>query len=154
MHALETAGGIAKALPLFEKDGEATIFAAVSGDVFCELDYARLCERAAKMALQDEPAMHLVMVPNPLFHTLGDFSLTPEGKLLLDGSTRYTFGNIGLYDTRMFRDLAPETRRALTPYYRETIAAGRATGELYAGRWENVGTLKQLEELDAALRGK
>ena len=40
MHALETAGGIAKALPLLEKDGEATIFAAVSGDVFCEFDYA------------------------------------------------------------------------------------------------------------------
>ena len=154
MHALETAGGIAKALPLLEKDGEAAVFIAVSGDVFCEFDYARLDERAAKMALQDEPAMHLVMVPNPPFHTLGDFALNPEGTLSLDGSTRYTFGNIGLYDTRMFRDLASETRRALTPYYRETIAAGRATGELYEGRWENVGTPKQLEELDAALRGK
>ncbi|SAL51183.1 nucleotidyl transferase [Caballeronia udeis] len=154
MHALETAGGIAKALPLLEKDGEATVFAAVSGDVFCEFDYARLHERAAKMALQDEPAMHLVMVPNPPFHTLGDFALTAEGTLSLDGSTRYTFGNIGLYDTRMFRDLAPETRRALTPYYRETIAAGRATGELYEGRWENVGTPKQLEELDRVIRGR
>jgi MurNAc alpha-1-phosphate uridylyltransferase len=154
MHALETAGGIAKALPLLEKEGGATVFAAVSGDVFCEFDYARLHERAEKMALQDEPAMHLVMVPNPPFHTLGDFALTPEGTLSLDGSPRYTFGNIGLYDTRMFRDLAPETRRALTPYYRETIAAGRATGELFEGRWENVGTPKQLEELDAALRGR
>ncbi|KLU22654.1 mannose-1-phosphate guanylyltransferase [Caballeronia mineralivorans PML1(12)] len=153
-HALETAGGIAQALPLLEEHGEATVFAAVSGDVFCEFDYARLHERAAKMALQDEPAMHLVMVPNPPFHSIGDFALDQQGMLSLDDSPRFTFGNIGLYDTRMFRDLAPATRRALTPYYRETIAAGRATGELFEGRWENVGTPKQLEELDQVLRGK
>ena len=151
-HALETAGGIAQALPLLEENGEATVFAAVSGDVFCEFDYARLHERAVKMALQDEPAMHLVMVPNPPFHAIGDFALDQRGMLALDGSPRFTFGNIGLYDTRMFRDLAPATRRALTPYYRETIAAGRASGELYEGRWENVGTPKQLQELDRVLR--
>ncbi|CAN7199405.1 nucleotidyltransferase family protein [Caballeronia sp. LjRoot34] len=154
IHALETAGGIAKALPLLEKHGEATVFAAVSGDVFCEFDYTHLHDRAAQMALRDEPAMHLVMVPNPPFHTLGDFALDPNGRLSLDGSPRFTFGNIGLYDTRMFRDLAPNTRRALTPYYQETVAAGRATGELYEGRWENVGTAAQLEALDRELRGK
>lgn len=121
IHALETAGGIAKALPLLEKHGEATVFAAVSGDVFCEFDYTHLHDRAAQMALRDEPAMHLVMVPNPPFHTLGDFALDPNGRLSLDGSPRFTFGNIGLYDTRMFRDLAPNTRRALTPYYQETV---------------------------------
>jgi MurNAc alpha-1-phosphate uridylyltransferase len=154
MHALETAGGIAKALPLIEKEGEAAVFLAVSGDVFCDFDYAQLHDRAAQMALRDEPAMHLVMVPNPPFHTLGDFALEPDGALSLDGSRRYTFGNIGLYDTRMFRDLAPETRRALTPYYQDSVKSGRATGELYEGRWENVGTAAQLEALDRALRGK
>jgi MurNAc alpha-1-phosphate uridylyltransferase len=153
-HALETAGGIGQALPLLQEHGEATVFAAVSGDVFCEFDYARLHERAAQMALQDEPAMHLVMVPNPPFHSIGDFALDQQGMLSLDGLPRFTFGNIGLYDTRMFRDLAPATRRALTPYYRETIEAGRATGELFEGRWENVGTPAQLEELDRVLRGK
>lgn len=154
MHALETAGGIAKALPLIEKEGEAAVFLAVSGDVFCDFDYSSLHSRAPAMALAAEPAMHLVMVPNPPFHTLGDFALEPNGTLSLDGSTRHTFGNIGLYDTRMFRDLAPQTRRALTPYYQETVKSGRATGELYEGRWENVGTAAQLEALDRALRGK
>ena len=152
MHALETAGGIAKALPLLEKDSDPAIFLAVSGDVFCEFDYASLRAHAPAMALAAQPAMHLVMVPNPSFHTLGDFALEPNGTLALDGAPRYTFGNIGLYDTRMFRDLAPNTRRALTPYYQETVAAGRATGELYEGRWENVGTAAQLEALDRALR--
>lgn len=152
MHALETAGGIAHALPLIENHNEAAIFLAVSGDVFCPFDYSSLRLRAAQMALCSEPAMHLVMVPNPPFHSAGDFALNPNGTLSLDDSPRFTFGNIGLYDTRMFRELAPNTRRALTPYYRDAIAAGRATGELYEGQWENVGTPAQLEALDQALR--
>ncbi|AET90027.1 Nucleotidyl transferase [Burkholderia sp. YI23] len=148
--ALETAGGIAKALHLIG-DG---VFIAVSGDVFCDFDYAALRDRAAALSALDEPGMHLVMVPNPPFHAKGDFALRDDSSLALDGEPRFTFGNIGLYDTRMFRDLAPGTRRALTPYYRETIAAGRASGELYAGRWENVGTPAQLQALDNELRSR
>jgi MurNAc alpha-1-phosphate uridylyltransferase len=147
--ALETAGGIAKALPLI---GEG-VFIAVSGDVFCDFDYATLRDRADELTRNEQPGLHLVMTPNPPFHPKGDFALI-DGKLALDGSPRYTFGNIGLYDTRMFRDLAPGTRRALTPYYRETIAQGRATGELYEGRWENVGTPEQLQSLDEELRAR
>jgi N-acetyl-alpha-D-muramate 1-phosphate uridylyltransferase len=150
--ALETAGGIAQALPLIEERGEPAVFVAVSGDVFCDFDYGVLAAHAAGLAASDQPGMHLVMVPNPRFHPTGDFALN-NGKLTLDGTPRYTFGNIGVYDTRMFRDLAPGTRRALTPYYRETIAARRASGELYEGRWENVGTPEQLKALDLALRG-
>ncbi len=149
--ALETAGGIAKALPLLEADGAPRVFAAVSGDVFCEFDYARLHESAARLAASAQPGMHLVMVPNPPFHSRGDFGLDAAGRLSLDGAVRYTFGNIGVYDTRMFRALAPGERRALTPYYRETIAEGLASGELYDGRWENVGTPDQLRALDCAL---
>lgn len=150
--ALETAGGIAQALPLLETRGVPSVFAAVSGDVFCEFDYARLREPAARLAARAQPGMHLVMVPNPPFHPRGDFALDAAGQLSLEGTARYTFGNIGVYDTRMFRDLRRGERRALTPYYRETIASGRASGELYEGRWENVGTPAQLQALDAQLR--
>jgi len=148
--ALETAGGIAQALPLLEDDGAPAVFAAVSGDVYCDFDYERLAGHAAQLASMDAPGMHLVMVPNPPFHPNGDFALV-EGMLSLDGSPRYTFGNIGLYDTRMFRGLAPGERCALKPYYRETIAAGRASGEVFDGLWENVGTPAQLEALDRRL---
>jgi MurNAc alpha-1-phosphate uridylyltransferase len=152
--ALETAGGIAKALPLLEERDEPEVFVAVSGDVFCEFDYSSLRARADSMASFREPGMHLVMVPNPAFHPNGDFALDDKGQLSLDGTPRLTFGNIGLYDTRMFRGIVAGTRRALTPYYREAIAAGRASGELYEGRWENIGTPKQLRDLDAVLRGE
>ncbi|AIP24559.1 nucleotidyl transferase family protein [Burkholderia thailandensis E264] len=150
--ALETAGGIAQALPLIEGGGGPKVFVGVSGDIYTGFDYAALSARASALAGAPEPSMHLVMVPNPPFHPAGDFTLGDDGLLSLDGAPRATFGNIGLYDTRMFRDLPAGTRRALTPYYRETIAARRATGELYSGAWENVGTPAQLGELDAALK--
>ena len=148
--ALETAGGIAQARPLLETGGSPRVFVAVSGDVFCDYDYADLQARAARLAAAAAPGMHLVMVPNPDFHPHGDFALRADGTLALRGK-RHTFGNIGLYDTRMFHDLAPGTKRALGPYYRAAIEAGRATGELFEGPWENVGTPAQLAALDARL---
>ncbi|MCD9122869.1 N-acetylmuramate alpha-1-phosphate uridylyltransferase MurU [Cupriavidus sp. UGS-1] len=166
--ALETAGGIAKALPLLrdgagdggggENGGGGEIFVAVSGDIYCDYDFRALLPRAAAMAGAPEPRMHLVMVPNPPFHPEGDFALGADGKLslpgdapLADGAARLTFGNIGLYDTRTFAGIAPGQKVAMTPFYRAAIAAGLATGERFAGRWENVGTPAQLAALDAAL---
>ena len=150
--ALETAGGIAKALPLLEDAGKPEVFVAVAGDVYSDFDYSTLHAHGDRLAAAAAPGMHLVMVPNPSFHPTGDFVLASDGLLSLDGTPRYTFGSIGLYDTRMFRDLPAGSRRALTPYYRETIAQKRATGELYEGLWENVGTPAQLEALDRHLR--
>lgn len=149
--ALETAGGIAQALPLIEDDGASQVFVAVAGDVYADFDYSSLRLECERLAALDEPGMHLVMVPNPSFHPEGDFVLSSDGHLSLDGAPRYTFGSIGVYDTRMFRDIAPGTRRALTPYYRDAIALGRATGQLYQGLWENVGTPAQLQALDKVL---
>lgn len=165
--ALETAGGIAQALPLLREgagsdgtggDGKGEIFVAVSGDIYCDYDFRALLPRAAAMAGAPEPRMHLVMVPNPPFHPEGDFALGADGKLslpgdapLADGAARLTFGNIGLYDTRTFAGIAPGQKVPMTPFYRAAIAAGLASGERFAGRWENVGTPAQLAALDAAL---
>lgn len=149
--ALETAGGIAQALPLIEDARASQVFVAVAGDVYADFDYSSLRLECERLAALDEPGMHLVMVPNPSFHPEGDFVLSSDGHLSLDGAPRYTFGSIGVYDTRMFRDIAPGTRRALTPYYRDAIALGRATGQLYQGLWENVGTPAQLQALDKVL---
>ncbi|WGS50405.1 nucleotidyltransferase family protein [Paraburkholderia sp. D15] len=149
--ALETAGGIAQALPLLEDEAQGEVFVAVAGDVYSDFDYTALHAPAERLAALPEPGMHLVMVPNPPFHPNGDFGLV-DGVLSLDAQPRVTFGSIGLYDTRMFRDLPRGTRRALSPYYRETISRGLASGELYEGLWENVGTAAQLGELDLRLR--
>jgi MurNAc alpha-1-phosphate uridylyltransferase len=103
--------------------------------------------------------MHLVMVPNPPFHPAGDFALDAAGHLhardaAVPGATVLTFGSIGLYDMRLFAHIEAGTRMAMSPLYRDTIAAGRATGERFDGRWENIGTPAQLAALDAQLRGR
>jgi MurNAc alpha-1-phosphate uridylyltransferase len=149
--ALETAGGIAQALPLLEDQAAGEVFLGVAGDVYADFDYASLHAHAGRLAAQAEPGMHLVMVPNPPFHPTGDFGLV-DGVVSADGDPRLTFGSIALYDTRMFRALPRGTRRALAPYYRETIARGLASGERYDGLWENVGTPAQLQALDERLR--
>lgn len=158
--ALETAGGIARALPLLsERPERGEIFLAVSGDIFCTFDFLTLLPRARQMASAARPHMHLVMVPNPPFHPRGDFVLGTDGLLNMPhgnpgphaGQT-LTFGNIGLYDTRLFLDIVPGEKVAMSPYYRAAIATGTATGERFDGRWENVGTPDQLAALDRALR--
>jgi N-acetyl-alpha-D-muramate 1-phosphate uridylyltransferase len=143
----------------------------VSGDIWTAFDYATLLPHAAAMA--HDPALsrvHLVMVPNPPFHPSGDFILVegrrdssdhgvPIGPLRIptdeatrEGSCRRTFGNIGLYDTALFRELPRGLRLPLLPFFRRWIAEGLVRGELYTGPWANVGTPDELVLLDAALR--
>lgn len=145
--ALETAGGIAQALPLL---GEG-VFLAVSGDIHTAYDFSMLRNQAGAMRSQAQPGMHLVMVPNPTFHPAGDFALQ-AGRLSLAEAPRYTFGNIALYDTRSFHAIVPGSRAKLGPLYREAILAGQASGELYLGAWHNIGTPDQLAQLDHQLR--
>lgn len=148
--ALETAGGIATALPLLPP-GPALI---VSGDVWTAFDYATLVPRFRAMAASaDAPRVHLVMVPNPPFHSQGDFVLDGE-RLALDGGARLTYGNIGIYDTALFGELPRGRKLQLLPLYRDWIGRGLASGERYDGPWANVGTPADLARLDRELRAE
>jgi MurNAc alpha-1-phosphate uridylyltransferase len=145
---LETAGGIATALPLLPP-GPALI---VSGDVWTDFDYASLRARGEAMARDERaPRVHLVMVPCPAWHPAGDFALV-DGRIALDGGERLVYGNIGLHDTALFRDLPRGTPLKLLPLWRDWIARGIVSGERYDGRWANVGTPGDLAQLDAELR--
>jgi len=144
---LETAGGIATALPLLPQGP----LLVVSGDIWTGYDYASLAPRRAAMARDGAAAgAHLVMVPNPDYHPDGDFRLV-DGRLVLDGGPRMTFGNIALYDRALFDELPRGRKLKMLPLYQRWIRAGIATGERYDGPWANVGTPADLEALDAAL---
>jgi MurNAc alpha-1-phosphate uridylyltransferase len=144
---LEVAGGIATALPLLG-GGVALI---VSADLYTEYDYAGLRERAAAMSAADGPPhLHMVMVPNPSYHASGDFGLV-DGRLVLDGELRRTYGNIALYRTSLFAELPQRERLQILPLYRAWIARGWVSGELYTGFWANVGTVDELSQLDRTL---
>lgn len=144
---LEVAGGIATALPLLGP-GIALI---VSADLYTEYAYADLHGRAAAMSGPKPSHLHMIMVPNPAYHAGGDFALV-DGRLALDGIDRRTYGNIGLYRTELFAELPRGAKLQILPLYRDWIARGWVSAELYSGPWANVGTTEELARLDQALR--
>ena len=138
--ALETGGGIYAALPLLGPEP----FLLISGDIWTEFPLASCIDRLAH-----EDVAHFVLVPNPDFHAQGDFGI--ENGRLLDRAPRHTYANIGVLRAEFFAGRQPG-RFALAPLMFEWIRQDRVSGELYRGRWHNLGTPAQLAHLDAQLR--
>jgi MurNAc alpha-1-phosphate uridylyltransferase len=136
--ALETGGGIYRALPLL---GERP-FLVINGDVWTDIDLGRLALPAGALA-------HLVLVDNPAHHPAGDFRLA-AGRLRPDGAPRLTFSGVGVYAPALFDDCAPGAF-PLAPLLREAIARDRVTGEHHRGRWIDVGTPERLAGLEALI---
>ncbi|HLO61377.1 MAG TPA: nucleotidyltransferase family protein [Azonexus sp.] len=139
--ALETAGGIAKALPLLGDQP----FLVVNGDIYCDWDFNRARQLAAANA-------HLVMVANPAHHAGGDFSLDGERVIYANGEQTLTYAGIGIFSPSFFTGVTPGTIMKLRPLLDDAIRLGTLTGERYAGRWVDVGTPQRLAALDQELR--
>ncbi|AHF02871.1 mannose-1-phosphate guanylyltransferase [Marichromatium purpuratum 984] len=137
--ALETGGGIRRALPLL---GEAP-FLVVNGDVWCDLDPGALHLAPGDLA-------QLALVDNPLHHPEGDFSLD-DGRVRDGGAPRLTFTGIGLYHPALFAE-QPEGAFRLAPLLRAAMADDRVGGLHHRGRWFDIGTPERLAALDALLR--
>jgi len=137
--ALETAGGIAYALPLLGEEP----FVVVNGDIFCDFDFSILVTRALGKHLA-----HLVLVANPPHHPEGDFSL--DGTQVLDtGKPEWTFSGIGLYRPELFEDIRPGSKGQLAPLLRAAMARKQVSGEVHRGMWHDVGTLERLAALNS-----
>lgn len=146
--ALETAGGVAQALPLL---GEAP-FAVVSGDIYTTFDFASLVPRIERIARDPAAcAAHFVMVDNPPWHAGGDDMGVADGRIVR-GRERLTYGNIGVFHPAPFADIAPRTRLKMFPWAYAMVDAGRVSGERFTGEWDNLGTPQQLAALDERLR--
>jgi len=158
--ALETAGGIANALPLLchaAATGEAkpeAIFAVINSDIYCDYDFSGLPGLAARLAESHDLA-HLVLVNNPEHHPGGDFLLqggrvVPEGRQS-DSLAKLTFSGIGVYKAELFAHIVRGSHAQLAPLLRAQIALGKVSGEHYTGRWVDVGTPQRLQWLDNLL---
>jgi MurNAc alpha-1-phosphate uridylyltransferase len=136
--ALETAGGIAQALPLL---GSAP-FLTVNGDILCDFDFSTLVARELERNLA-----HLILVANPAHHPEGDFFLT--GSTVGEaGSAKFTFSGIGLYRPELFASIKAGSKGQLAPLLRAAMARGLVSGELHRGEWHDVGTPRRLAELN------
>ena len=140
--ALETAGGIANALPLLGTDS----FLVVNGDVFCDIDYMTLVTALPKPNLA-----HLVMVDNPPEHPKGDFVLQ-AGKLKATGENQLTFSGVGVYSPALFDTVVQGEAARLAPLLRAAMADGLVTGGHHQGVWHDIGTPERLREIDRQLK--
>jgi N-acetyl-alpha-D-muramate 1-phosphate uridylyltransferase len=141
--ALETAGGIALALPLLGEEP----FIVVNADICTDFDFSRLRGRVG-----GSTRAHLVLVDNPSHHPGGDFAFA-GGTVCEAGEPKLTFAGIGVYDPALFAPVKRGSRHQLAPLLRAAMADGGVTGEHHRGYWSDVGTPARLAEVDAMLRG-
>jgi MurNAc alpha-1-phosphate uridylyltransferase len=136
--ALETGGGIHRALPLLGPDP----FLVVNGDVWSDIDYAAL-------AIADGDLAHIVLVDNPSHNSSGDFALHGD-RVRPDGGPRLTFAGAGIYRPALFAGCEPGPF-PLAPLLRQAMAEGRCGGTHHRGRWLDIGTPERLQALDRML---
>ncbi|MNK61428.1 2-C-methyl-D-erythritol 4-phosphate cytidylyltransferase [compost metagenome] len=150
--ALETAGGIVRALPLL---GE--VFWVAAGDVFAP--GFRFTQAAVDRFLASGKLAHLWLVPNPAHNLKGDFGLSGDGLALNQAADKYTFSTIGLYRAALF---APPycdipagnpggVKAPLAPILRAAMDNQQVSAELYTGDWTDVGTPQRLQQLNAGV---
>ncbi len=136
--ALETGGGIFRALPLLGPEA----FLVVSADIWTDIDFSRVW-------LEPDALAHLVLIRNPPHHPRGDFGL--DGDLVVErDSERLTYANVGVYRPEFFDGCTAGRFPLLQPLQR-AIAQRRVRGELHRGQWSDVGTAERLAELTARL---
>ncbi|SHK20647.1 MurNAc alpha-1-phosphate uridylyltransferase [Marinobacter antarcticus] len=148
---LETAGGIARALPLlFSHDTD--WFMVINGDVWADFDLTRL----QPPAYGEQPALDaiLVMADNPSYHRHGDFCLNDNGMLSEECAgkegEKLTFTGISLLRRRLFEGLTDQAGK-LGPVLRAAMSEGRVAGLHHCGLWVDVGTPERLRALDQQL---
>lgn len=140
--ALETGGGIKRALPLLCEDNSDAPFLVLNGDVFIDaLPHIPPLDKMVKA--------HLWLVPNPEQHPIGDFALSQQ-IVRESGDKKYTFSGMGVYRPSLF-DGTPDGAFALGPLLRANMADGRITGTLFNGFWCDVGTIPRLQALELIL---
>ena len=156
-YALETAGGISRALPHLTE-----VFWVLAGDVF--VPEFKFEASAVQQFTASDKLAHIWLVPNPPHNPLGDFGLSEQGLALNltpnespSTQARYTFSTIALYRQAFFErpycDIVPGnpqgTAAPLAPLLRAAMDRGQVGASLYTGPWTDVGTPERLAQLNA-----
>lgn len=138
---LDTGGGILQAIN--NKLLKPQPFIVISTDIITDFNLNYLFTKLSKLA-------HLILVPNPIYNSKGDFSLREDYLQLpiSNSSSNFTYANIGIFDPTFFLD-PPEQIIPLLFFIKRAIEKQQITAEVYQGSWKNIGTLQELENLNA-----
>ena len=128
---LETGGGIVNALPLLGNQP----FLTVNADIYTDYDFATL-------SLPAESRAHLILINKPVYLQQGDFGLS-SASIVNNDDKQYTFAGIACYRPDLFYHLKPG-RYSVTPMLRLLAIKGLLTGEVYAGKWIDIGSPERL----------
>ena len=134
---LETGGGIRRALPMLGSEP----FWVLNSDTYTDF-------LIPDLALADDCLGHLVLVPTPKDKSNGDFDLV-DGKIRNAANPQYTFSGFACYRPEFFAGCAVE-RFSVVPLLRKAADLGQLSGEIYAGRWVDIGTPQKLSDINNA----
>lgn len=126
--ALETAGGLKKALPLIQSDE----FLSINADVWTDFNFTQMLAPLSKNG-------RIALVPNPPHN--------PDGDFLLEGSNQsLTYSGIALYRKKLFAEV-PEGKQALGPILKKMVADNELETIALNAQWTDVGTPERLQKL-------
>ena len=134
--ALESAGGIKKAISLIESEK----ILVINGDIWSDYEFETNFDLKGDLA-------HLILVPNPTHNAEGDFALNKQ-RVINDAKQKFTFSGIGYYSTKLFDEIGEE-KAPLAPLLRKAVENSMVSGSLYQGRWYDIGTPQRLDEINS-----
>ena len=150
--ALETAGGIANALPLLGDEP----FLVVNGDTYTEIDFTEVKLKSTALQANRDAHLalaHLVLVDNPPQHPSGDFAIQ-DGMLKNEGTQMLTFSGVGMYHPNLFIEVIKGQPAKLAPLLRKAINNNAATAQYYQGVWHDIGTPERLALINNIIDAK
>lgn len=136
---LDTGGGIVKALPLLG-DG---FFLLLNGDIFTTFPLSSLPSN-----LPDGVDMHLLLTPTPGFRDRGDFEFS-DGRILGRGDS-HVYCGICIIRASLFAGRAVKPFSLRDDLF-EALRETRLSAQVWDGYWTDIGTLDQLEAVNAYL---
>jgi N-acetyl-alpha-D-muramate 1-phosphate uridylyltransferase len=152
--ALETAGGIANAMPLLEKGVAADEpFAVISADVYCEFSFTRL-HTISRLVKNFNLHGYCVMVPNPAHHLDGDFSFSTGLMKIKANERNLTYSGVGVYRPSMFNSIVAGQFEKLVSLLNRDVPLNLIGAELFQQRWDDVGTPERLAQINQYLLKK
>lgn len=152
---LETAGGIANALPYLTTHHCDSPFLVVNGDIYCPIDFSSLIPDLERLnSKSNHDLAHLLLVNNPSYHPGGDFFLSEQDRITPMGTLKHTFSGIGIYLPQLFKEVSLDYPTRLAPLLHRAIANHQASGRLFSGEWIDIGTPDRLYALDRFLRNQ